>query len=172
MLTSYCQHCGWGIFASHAGGRAVPCRDYLHDRSQVNSSRSREVLLRRVYSLVVVIRTHVLNSRAKEWWAPPDPVLDAALVSIDTVLLEGLWKPDAGGQYFVGTGVCSAFLLDRSPLWKPRVECKELMFEPLCWVVLGMKALLGKREDIEGWLEPTSRRTGVQYLGTEYLIPN
>lgn len=29
-----------------------------------------------------------------------------------------------------------------------------------------------EREDIEGWLEPTSRRIGVQRVGTKDLIPN
>lgn len=77
-----------GPLISHAGAMSVPCRDYLHDGSQVNASRSREALLRRVYNLVTVSRTHILNSMAKEWWPPPDPVLGAEMVSIDTVLLE------------------------------------------------------------------------------------
>ena len=55
-----------GPLTSHAGGRSVPCRDYLHDGSQVNANRRREALLRRVYNLVAVIRTHALNSMAKE----------------------------------------------------------------------------------------------------------
>jgi len=29
-----------------------------------------------------------------------------------------------------------------------------------------------EREDIEGWLEPTSRGTGIQRVGTKYLIPS
>lgn len=41
-----------GPLTSHAGGRSVPCRDYLHDGSQVNASRSRETPLWRMYNLV------------------------------------------------------------------------------------------------------------------------
>lgn len=39
-------------------------------------------------------------------------MLGAEMVSIDTVLLEVPWKPGAGGWHFVGTGVCSDFLLN------------------------------------------------------------
>jgi len=54
------------LLSSLAGDRSVPCRGYLHDGSQVNASSSREALLWRVYDLVAVIRTHVMNSVAKE----------------------------------------------------------------------------------------------------------
>jgi len=43
-------------------------------------------------------------------------VLRAALVSVDTALLEVPWKPDVGGQHFVGIGVCSGFLHSIGPL--------------------------------------------------------
>lgn len=46
-----------GPLTSHAGGRSVPCRDYLHDDSEINASGCREALLWRVYSLVAMIRT-------------------------------------------------------------------------------------------------------------------
>lgn len=35
-----------------------------------------------------------------------------------TLLLEGPWKPGAGGRCFGGTAVCSNFLLNIRPLWK------------------------------------------------------